>query len=160
MSSQVMFGKAGVNSPSPAPLQFAPAPQVLADNDSQDDVEPEFTGDNLNNFAFSLGSKNQYIAQDKSMIWATLLWFFGSMSGAHRFYLGHKFIGLAMLVVGVIVYGALFGSGMSAVTNVLQKQQINLAVIISTFGFALAHFSWTFLDIFYIAIRKFINTHF
>ena len=160
MSSQVMFGKTGLNSRTSAPVQFTPAPQVVTEHNVPQNEEPEIISDNLNNIAFSLGNKNTYIAQDKSMIWATLLWFFGSMSGAHRFYLGHKFVGLAMLIGGVIIYGSLFGSGISAVTSVLQKEKLNFAVIVSTFGFALAHFTWTFLDIFYVSIRKFVNTHF
>ncbi len=160
MSSQVMFGKTGLNPTTSAPVQFTPAPQVASKDGIDKNHEPELIGDNLNNIAFSLGSKNTYIAQDKSMILAVFLWLFGSLAGAHRFYLGHKFVGLAMLIGGIIIYGSLFGSGVNTVTSLLRKEQLNLAVIVSTFGFALAHFMWTFLDIFYVSIRKFVNTHF
>lgn len=160
MSSQVMFGKTGVNSQvAPAP-QFLPQPNTVAVTDAYDDAEiPEHNGENLNEMNFSLGNKSDYIPQDKSVIFAVLLWFFLGGAGAHRFYLGHKFVGFTFVIAGVIVLASLFGAGVTATVDSLASRDVNMASLISTFGFMAAYFVWSFLDIFYIGIRYLINKH-
>ncbi len=160
MSTQVMFGKTGVNSRVvPAP-QFLQEPNVATVADTCDDDEiPVHNGENLNEMNFSLGNKADYIAQDKSIIFAVLLWFFLGGAGAHRFYLGHKFVGFAFVISGVIVLASLFGAGVTATVDSFASRDINMAGLLSTFGFMIAYFIWGFLDIFYIGIRYLINKH-
>ncbi len=168
MASTALFGKTGVNSvvaprpsftPAPQPVENPTTDQYSENAHSNTPAMPEFNGNDLNELNLSLGSKSEYIAQDKSMIVALLFWLFIGGVGAHRFYLGHKYIGTAFVVTGIIAWGSLFGSGIIALADNFSKQDINMASLIATFGFVLAHMAWMFIDMPYIAIRKLINSY-
>jgi hypothetical protein len=153
-----MFGKSGVNAPRPqARPAPSPAPVAQAAPVSASQPVESFSGrDNLNHLDFGRQFKDRRYTNGNSMLIAFMLWLVFGAVGGHRFYLGQKMTGMAILGLGILATVILLTSGLALLTNPEELRSASIAALVSGFGLSTIHFVWVLLDFAYIGIRRMI----
>ena len=85
----------------------------------------------------------EYGKVKKSYIIYTLLLVLGCSLGAHRFYLGHKLIGIAILSISVFIFAALIFGPMSTEDGIYDIAAIVVILPILIFIIELILMTWT-----------------
>ena len=99
----------------------------------------------------------QPYAQDKSMLVMLMLWLFLGGLGVHRFYLGHKILGIAILVIGTAGAFLFFSSAVTIFQTYQVTGKLVFSSMISYALLTIIHFVWVMFDGVYIVIRKLVS---
>ncbi len=153
MTSQVMFGKNGTNAPVIRPVAAAPAAVAQPPQTPVEPANPYEGMENLNEVDFGRTFSVPY-AQGKSMFVVFVLWLLTFGSGGHRFYLGDKWIGIAMAAVGAFNGVLWLTGGFTAYLSYTAGNGLLSGGLISAIVVMVLHMSWSFFDFFYILVRK------
>ncbi len=157
MATQVMFGNTGANAPARAPVATAtaqPMQTMVTIPHTNNPTDNPYAGqDNLNEFDFGRTFAAPY-AQGSSMIVVFVLWLFFGSFGAHRLYMGNKWIAMAMGGLGTFNGLLWLTGGVTAYLSYKAGTGIMSGGLISAVVVMIIHFSWVFFDFFYILVRK------
>ena len=154
MNTQVLFGKSGGNAqraPVMAPVVDDQVPRKAVKTSA-----PYKGLDNLNEVDFGRTFASRY-AEDSSMLVVFVLWLFFGGAGGHRFYMGNKWIAMAMAGLGTFNAILWITGGFTAYLSYKAGNGVASGGLISALVVMAIHFIWVFFDFFYILVRKFTS---
>ena len=153
---QATFGQRGIAAPAMAaavPVQGEPAPKSKLG-------QPGFlykllglTGED----DFDIRLREEY-AKGKTLWFIIPLWLLFGGTGAHRFYLGHVKMGMAILGANMIIGFLMFSSIMQVVAAAVRGEQVGLHSFGGMAFIMVFMMLWVTADGIYIIVRKLIPT--
>ena len=160
MSSPALFGQNGLNAQAVAPSsgdfvkQPKPAGEACAPVAAKKSRFrlPGAVEDDMPDIRLK-----QAYGEDSSFFVIIMLWLFLGGIGAHRYYMGHKLLGTAIVVLGMAGGMLLFSSIATILDSYHKTGQLAYGGLVSYAILSIIHIAWVLFDGIYILIRKLIS---